>query len=109
MPRRIMVSDQFLVFDAEGVTYEGTFERRPDITYEGRDVKQYSLSNNRSRMVFNGTLNLDSALENVKDGEHVEILYEGSEQLADDKSVKKFQVWVIDLDAEEDTENASSS
>lgn len=101
MPRRVMVSDQFLVFDAEGVTYEGLFERRANITVDGRDVAQYSLTNGRARMVFNGTLNLDSALENVKDGEYIEILYEGAEDLPEGRTVKKFQVWVHEPDEEE--------
>lgn len=109
MPRRIMVSDQFLQFDQEGVTYTGVFERRGFITVEGREVQQYALTNGRARLVFNGTLNLDSALQNVQDGEDVEILYEGSEALADNRSVKKFQVWVIVPDDKEETENANES
>ena len=107
MPRRIMVSDQFLVFDTDGVTYEGVFERRGNITYEGREVQQYALTNGRARMVFNGTLNLNSALENVQDGELVEILYEGAEDLPEGKTVKKFKVWVLDPSAEEEAENGN--
>lgn len=105
MPRRVMVSDQFLVFDQDGVSYTGEFERRGTITYEGREVNQYALTNGRARMVFNGTLNLDSALENVQDGEQVEILYEGATALPEGKTVKKFQVWVIEPGDEEETEN----
>ena len=105
MPRRVMVSDQFLQFDQDGVTYQGTFERQQDIVVEGRDVHQYALINDRARMVFNGTMNLDSALKDVRDGEAVEILYEGSEALAEGKSVKKFSVWVLEPDGDEEAAN----
>lgn len=98
MSRRVMVSEQFLQFDTDGVTYEGTFKREEDIAVEGREVKQYSLTNGRAKMVFNGTMNLDAALENVHDGEQVEILYEGSTALEEGRSVKKFQVWVLEPD-----------
>lgn len=108
MPRRVMVSDQFLQFDTDGVTYQGVFERRGTITVDSREVQQYALTNGRARMVFNGTLNLDSALENVKDGENVEILYEGSEPLAEGRSVKKFQVWVLEDGDEEESDNDTS-
>ncbi len=106
MPRRVMVSDQFLRFDDPGTTYTGIFTRRGFISMEGREVQQYALTNARSRMVFNGTLNLDSALEDVADGEIIEILYEGSEDLPENRTVKKFQVWALEPDDEEDT-NAS--
>lgn len=101
MPRRIMVSDQFLQFDQDGVTYTGKFSNEMPITVEGRQVNQYSITNGRARMVFNGTLNLDSALANVRDGEEIEILYEGSEAIGEDRSVKKFQVWVLEPDDDE--------
>lgn len=103
MPRRVMVSDQFLVFDQEGTTYTGVFENRGTINYEGREVNQYGLTNGRARMVFNGTLNLDSALEGVQDGEEIEILYEGFQELPEGRIVKKFQVWVIEPGDEEAT------
>lgn len=109
MPRRVMVSDQFLVFDQDGVTYEGIFERRGTITYEDREVNQYALTNGRARMVFNGTLNLDSALENVEDGEQIEILYEGATELPEGRTVKRFQVWVMEPGEEEETGNGSGN
>lgn len=109
MPRRVMVSDQFLVFDQDGVTYTGVFTRRANITYEGREVKQYSLTNGRARMVFNGTLNLDSALEDVQDGEAIEILYEGYQDLEEGKTVKKFQVWVIEDGDDPEVKNDKES
>ena len=87
------------------MTYTGVLERQQDIKVEDRDVKQYALTNGRARQVFNGTLNLDSALENVKDGEEVEILYEGSEALAEGRSVKKFQVWVLEPGDDEEAAN----
>ena len=105
MPRRVMVSEQFIVFDNEGVSYEGVFERLADIVVEGRDVRQYSLTNGRARMVFNGTLNLDAALENVRDGETIEILYDGFTELADEKTVKKFTVWALEPDDDEEAAN----
>ena len=109
MPRRIMVSDQFLVFDNAGVTYTGIFQRRPDIQYEGREVQQYALLNDRARLVFNGTMNLNSALEDVADGELVEILYEGHEDLPEGRTVKKFSVWVVEADDDAEVEDGKGS
>lgn len=104
MARRIMVSEQFIQFNDEGVSYTGQLARLDPghMEQDGqmREVRRYSLTNDRAKMVFNGTLNLDKGLEGVQDGEDVEILYVGSDPLAEGRSVKKFEVYVL-LDDEE--------
>ena len=96
MSRRVMVSEQFITFETEGISQTGVLTRRDPITVENREVKQYKLTNGRAVMIFNGTMKLDDALENVKDGEEVEIIYTGSEQTANNQTVKKFEVYVLE-------------
>lgn len=99
MSRRIMVSEQFIQFNEEGVSYTGTLLRLDPGSMEQdgemREVARYSLTNDRAKMVFNGTLNLDKGLAGVKDGEEVEIRYDGSDDLGQGRSVKKFIIWVL--------------
>ena len=105
MTRRIMVSEQFIQFNDEGTSYTGKLARLDPGTFlqdgEEREVRRYTLTNDRAKLVFNGTLNLDKGLEGVKDGEEVEILYVGSDDLGEGRKVKKFEVYVLLPDEDE--------
>lgn len=96
MTRRKMISEQFIRFDTEGITYTGELTSKEKQMFRGKEVGRYTIKNESGSMAFNGTDQLDKALANAEVGQIIEILYLGEEKTSEGFDVKRFEVYVLE-------------
>ena len=107
-PRRRMVSKQLAKFEVENQSVVGVLTVKETQTLlrdgEPHDIGRYEITNELGTMIVNGTTQIDEALTNVDIGQTVEILYLGDQQTSRGFTVKKFEVYVIEPEGDDDEE-----
>lgn len=107
-PRRRMVSKQLAKFEVENQTVVGVLTVKDTQTLlrdgEPHEIGRYEITNDLGTMIVNGTTQIDEALESVKIGETVEILYLGEQQTSRGFTVKKFEVYVHEVEGNDNAE-----
>jgi len=105
MVRRRMVSESLVHWDTEGMTITGVYTEKGSFPQmrDGKpvEVPKYTLTNDVATIVVNGTQDLNAAFAKIEIGQTVEIMYKGEAVTATGFKVKKFEVYIHDLDVEE--------
>ena len=100
MPRRRMISKQLIRFE-EGVSYVGTLTVKERQTINEKEIGRYELDGGAVQMVVNGTVQLDEAMAHAEVGQMIEIVYLGEASTASGFKVKRFEVYVLTEEGED--------
>lgn len=98
-----MISEQFIRFDTPGLTWTGTLTAKETQMFRDKAVGRYTLQNPTGKFSFNGTDQLDKALDQAEVGNTIEIVYLGEEKTSEGFDVKTFEVYILE-EGEDDAE-----
>lgn len=96
--RRRMVSNQLVRWDAPGQSCTGILGIKELQTLNENEIGRYVLNNVDGTYVINGTIQLDEAMRHVEVGQEIEIEFTGESITSKGRSVKNFDVFVLEDD-----------
>ena len=96
--RRKMVSTELFQFTEEGQTLKGTIESIGTQDYMGQGKGRYVISNSEGNYAITGTAILDDAFKDLEKGQMVEIEYLGNRELSGGRTMKRFSVYLVEVE-----------
>ena len=96
--KRKMVSTELFQFTEEGQTLKGIIESIGTQDYMGQVKGRYVISNPEGNYAITGTAVLDDAFKDLEKGQMVEIEYLGNRELSGGRTMKRFSVYLVEVE-----------